>query len=129
MTKRIYLAGLASAAIAAMPLAVPPAHAEDPHADHRHCVSTREWRGAWKHDAKGVVLTTGYTRRELEERWDVRGLGFPIEPTMGSADISVGYPRCGFSTTDAWYGAGYEYRSPHHMVATYSHRVTSPIPG
>jgi hypothetical protein len=103
-----------------------PAQAED----RRPCVTTREWRGAWQHDADGYLTRPGYTRLELEARWDVKGLGFPvdtaIDPTAVGVDtavIAVGYPRCGFPTQEAWYGASYRRRGPHYVVATNSHRV------
>lgn len=121
-------------AIGALSVLPPAAQAKD----HRPCVSLREYRGAWKHDPAdppGVVLARGYTRRELETRWDVVGLGFPVEtnPLISAVGvrgpmISIGYPRCGFSTSDAWFGATYRKRAPHYMEATTSHRVNGVQP-
>lgn len=127
MNHRIRIGAVIAAAVVSTLFVSPDAQAKD----HRPCVSLREWRGAWKHDAEGVVLTDGYTRRQLEARWEVQGLGFPVDASLPLAALgvtgegaSIGYPRCGFSTDDAWFGATYEKRDPHRMMATLSHRVS-----
>lgn len=92
-----------------------PANAEDPNEDHRPCVTTREYRGAFQHDLN---------RRQLERRWDVRGLGTDLgeSSVFGIKVEIIAYPRCDFPMEQAWYGALYKLRND-MMVGTTSHRV------
>jgi hypothetical protein len=62
--------------------------------DQRPCVSRREFRGAKRWD-----------RTEIERRWEVKGLGKRLEVAV--VGIAMVYPRCGYTTDEAWYGVAY----------------------
>lgn len=75
------------------------ASAEDPLADHQPCVSMREYHGTNlgisvvnAHGISGNALDV----RELEERWEVRGLRVATYP-YGERREVIQYPACGFS--------------------------------
>jgi hypothetical protein len=73
---------IAAVLVAGLMAFAPPAQAED----HRPCVSTREFRGQ--------KLIGPVTRRDMETRWEVRGLGHQVS---GDPQPAWDYPACGFS--------------------------------
>lgn len=116
MKNRICFA-IAGVAMSATLMAVAaPAHAED----RRPCVSKVEFNSGFG--------PTVYTRRELEERWDVRGLGrradaaFDIDALVGGKTFTIDYPRCAFSMDVAYYSATYLEKTK-EVVGVNNHRV------
>lgn len=103
MSNRIRLALAASIALATvltMGLAASPASAQD----RRPCVSKREFNSLSQQESKA----------EIEERWDVTGLGTRAQdPVWGSIVI---YPRCAFALDRAWYGVHYAYGHQTHRL-------------
>lgn len=78
-----------------------PASAED----QRPCVSKVEWNGI-----VGANRGENLTRHQVEERWDVAGLGWSTYVQWfsdGDRDYVMAYPRCGYSRSEGWYGAAY----------------------
>ena len=98
---RAALATLATlVALVALVVIAQPAHAED----RRPCVSKVEYQstpGAIK-VLRGAVDMPALSRRGLEERWDVRGLGV-IDPEYSDDQITMWiYPACGYSIDEAY---------------------------
>lgn len=82
MTYRIRTLAAVAATLSASLLAAPSAHAED----QRPCVSKREY--------SGTDMDQRITRGELEERWDVRGLGVRVAPDQWN------YRACGYGANE-----------------------------
>lgn len=81
-----------------------PARADDPNADHRPCVSKREYNSLHI-----------WTQQNLEARWEVTGRGLPmstsgVDITVQRGDVGIIYPRCGYPIGDAWYAVLYQRR-------------------
>jgi hypothetical protein len=87
---------LAATGIAATFLAAPSATA----ADQRPCVSKVEFQSV-----------SSVPKHELEARWEVAGLGRrgQVLGLDGTAWQITKYPRCGYSTDEAWYGVNYRH--------------------
>lgn len=115
MTYRTVAVALTAALLAAI-LPTQTAHAED----RRPCVSKVEY-----HSGFGPIT---YTRRELETRWDVRGMGvrvpsaFNVGGLLGERTFTIAYPRCAFPMDVAYYSVTYLTRDQ-TVAATNSHRV------
>lgn len=95
---RTFATMLAATAVAtSLGLAVAPtAHAANQaarghHTDQRPCVSLREFRGT----------PPGVSRREMEKRWDMQGLGVRITANVSPDEMGTReayqYKACGFS--------------------------------
>ena len=64
------------------------AHADDPLADHRPCVTKREYRS-----------TQPDSRENIERRWEAKPAG--VDHVFGRTTL---YKRCGYSLDEGWYG-------------------------
>ena len=106
MIYRIRTLAVVAATLAASLLAAPSAHAEDPDADTRPCVSAREYRSVYQQ-----------TKPALEKRWEVEGLGVDVTLEFGIVNKVVVYPRCGFDMAAAWYGITYKKRGDNLWAA------------
>ena len=98
MSHRIRTLAAVAATLSASLLVAAPAHAED----QRPCVSRTEYRGT----------QFDQTRRELEARWEVTGMGVPSETAWvtlpnGVSYPIIEYPACGYSRAEAYVGADY----------------------
>ncbi len=95
---------LAAMVVAALALPA-PAQAEDPNADHRRCVSNREFNSLGGYiDRNGRV-----TKAEVEERWEVVGRGVP--GTLALVGSATFYKRCGHPMSESWFAVVYYHGS------------------
>lgn len=68
--------------------------------DTRPCVTEREFHS---------VMGKGLYRYEVEQRWDVEGLGKIVAYDYTYDNVLVTYPRCGDIKAGGWYGAVYDF--------------------